>query len=65
VQHVERAVLELKKDGITILLVEQNLRSALTVTDDVYILETGQVVHQCSAQELAGDTATLHRYLGV
>ncbi|WP_397473111.1 ABC transporter ATP-binding protein [Pusillimonas sp.] len=65
VQHVERAVLELKKDGITTLLVEQNLRSALTVTDDVYILETGQVVHQCSAKELAGDTATLHRYLGV
>lgn len=65
VQHVERAVLELKKDGITTLLVEQNLRSALTVTDEVYILETGQVVHHCSAQELANDTATLHRYLGV
>lgn len=65
VQHVERAVLELKRDGITTLLVEQNLHSALTVTDEVYILETGQVVHHCSTQELVNDSATLHRYLGV
>jgi branched-chain amino acid transport system ATP-binding protein len=65
VQHVERAVVALKEDGITVLLVEQNLRSALSVADNVYILETGQIVHEAPAAELIHDTATLHRYLGV
>ncbi len=65
VQHVEQAVNALKSEGITILLVEQNLRSALKVADDVYILETGHVVYQSSAQELAQDAQALHRYLGV
>ncbi|CAM5205307.1 Branched-chain amino acid transport system ATP-binding protein OS=Castellaniella defragrans OX=75697 GN=HNR28_002269 PE=3 SV=1 [Castellaniella defragrans] len=65
VQTVEHAIAELKTTGITILLVEQNLRSALTVADNVYILETGQIVHHASAQALSSDTATLHRYLGV
>jgi branched-chain amino acid transport system ATP-binding protein len=65
VQTVERAVRELKKTGLTILLVEQNLRSALNVTDDVYILETGQIVHRATARDLESDPETLHRYLGV
>lgn len=65
VQTVERAVRELKRAGLTILLVEQNLRSALNVTDDVYILETGQIVHQAAARDLENDPVTLHRYLGV
>lgn len=65
VQTVEGAISELKALGLTILLVEQNLRSALNVTDDVYILETGQIVHRASASELAADAQTLHRYLGV
>lgn len=65
VQHVEQAVKTLKAEGITVLLVEQNLRSALTVVDSVYILETGAVVYNGSATELSADSATLHRYLGV
>lgn len=65
VQHVERAVKALKDDGITVLLVEQNLRSALSVADHVYILETGQIVHEALAADLSGDSVTLHRYLGV
>lgn len=65
VQHVEEAIKSLKAEGIAVLLVEQNLRSALTVVDHVYILETGEVVYSNSGSSLASDLATLHRYLGV
>jgi branched-chain amino acid transport system ATP-binding protein len=65
VQHFEDIVLNLKKDGLSILLVEQNLYSALAVADRVYILETGKVMHEASAHEIARDPASLTRYLGV
>jgi branched-chain amino acid transport system ATP-binding protein len=65
VQHVEQAIRTLKAENITVLLVEQNLRSALTVVDHVYILETGAVVYSDSGSALSNDLETLHRYLGV
>jgi branched-chain amino acid transport system ATP-binding protein len=65
VQHLEDIVRELKQAGLSILLVEQNLYSALAVADRVYVLETGKVVHECRAADVAGDPASLGRYLGV
>ena len=61
VQHVERVILELKQSGLAILLVEQNLRSALLVADRVCVLEAGQVVHAGPA----GGEADIARYLGL
>ena len=51
--------------GLSILLVEQNLYSALAVADRVYILETGQVMHQGDAAALALETELLFQRLGV
>ncbi len=65
VQHLEEVVARLRDTGLAILLVEQNLYSALSVADEVYLLETGAVVHRSSAASLAGDRATMQRYLGV
>jgi branched-chain amino acid transport system ATP-binding protein len=65
VQHLEEIILDLKREGLSILLVEQNLYSALAVADRVYILETGQVVHQGDARELAQQTELLSQRLGV
>ncbi len=65
VQHLEGIVLDLKREGLSILLVEQNLYSALAVADRVYVLETGQVVHQANATELAQQTDVLFARLGV
>jgi branched-chain amino acid transport system ATP-binding protein len=65
VQHLEDIVRELKMSGLSILLVEQNLYSALAVADRVYVLETGKVVHECRAADVAGDPGSLGRYLGV
>jgi branched-chain amino acid transport system ATP-binding protein len=65
VQHLEEIILDLKREGLSILLVEQNLYSALAVADRVYILETGQVVHQGGAKELSERTDLLFQRLGV
>ncbi|RYY68176.1 MAG: ATP-binding cassette domain-containing protein, partial [Comamonadaceae bacterium] len=65
VQHLETIIADLKKEGLSILLVEQNLYSALAVADRVYVLETGQVVHHGTAGELNGQTDVLFKRLGV
>ena len=65
VQHVEETLIALRGAGLAILLVEQNLRSALAVADAVHVLETGKMVWTGTAQALSGDKETMHRYLGV
>src|SRR5258708_3748215 len=65
VQHLEEIILGLKREGLSILLVEQNLYSALAVADRVYVLETGQVVHHANASELSQHTELLFKHLGV
>jgi branched-chain amino acid transport system ATP-binding protein len=65
VQHLETILLDLKREGLSILLVEQNLYSALAVADRVYILETGKIVHEGEAHVLTKRTDLLLRHLGV
>jgi branched-chain amino acid transport system ATP-binding protein len=65
VQHLEDIVRDFKKDGLSILLIEQNLYSALSIADRIYILETGKVVHEAQASEAGHDPSLLGRYLGV
>jgi branched-chain amino acid transport system ATP-binding protein len=65
VQHLEGIITQLKAEGLAILLVEQNLYSALAVADRVYVLETGKVVHEAQAASLVDDPQSLVRFLGV
>ena len=65
VQHLEDIVRALKERGIAILLVEQNLYSALANADSVSILENGRIVHRGAPQELLHDAAARQRFLGV
>jgi branched-chain amino acid transport system ATP-binding protein len=65
VQHLEDIVRELRQQGLSVLLVEQNLYSALAVADRIYVLETGKVVYERRAADVAGDPGALGRYLGV
>ena len=65
VQHLETIVASLKQMNIGVLLVEQNLYSALEVADRVYILETGRIVHEGTSAELQKTPDVLMRYLGV
>lgn len=61
VQYVEQVIQDLKRSGLAILLVEQNLRSALLVADRVCVLESGQVAYSGSPN----DEAAITRYLGL
>lgn len=65
VQDVMRTINRLKSEGISVLLVEQNALSALSVSDRVYIMDLGQIVYEGSARELREDTALRQRLLGV
>ena len=64
VREVFGVVAELKRDGVTIVLVEQNARQALAVADRGYVLETGQVVLSGPAAELAAGEDVQRAYLG-
>jgi branched-chain amino acid transport system ATP-binding protein len=64
VQEIFRIVGELRRNGTTILLVEQNARAALRVADRGYVLETGRVVMSGAAGELAENEQLQHAYLG-
>ncbi len=65
VREVGRVLGELKREGLSILLVEQNLPLALGVADRVHILSRGQIVHSCAPAELLTNEAVKSRYLGV
>ena len=54
-----------RAEGLGVLLVEQNLYSALAVADRVSVMETGRVVHAAPAAAVAGDPGALTRFLGV
>jgi len=55
---------ELKREGVTILLVEQNARMSLNVADRGYVLETGEAKLQGSAAELSSNADVIKAYLG-
>jgi branched-chain amino acid transport system ATP-binding protein len=61
-----RAIIDvLHRDGVAILLVEQNVPLTLDVCDRVYIMEKGMVRHHAPAAALRADAAVIHQYLGV
>lgn len=57
-------LLDLKKEGQTILLAEQNARKALQCADRAYVFEVGSIVFEGTAQELARDSRLKQAYLG-
>ncbi|MCK6407852.1 ABC transporter ATP-binding protein [Thauera sp.] len=65
VREIFRIITELRRRGVSILLVEQNARAALQVADYAYVLETGQIAMQGPAHELAGDSRVIEAYLGL
>jgi branched-chain amino acid transport system ATP-binding protein len=65
VQQIRATIERLKRDGFTILLVEQNFRFASTVADRHYVIERGRVVDMIDNSQLEASMARLHEYLGV
>jgi branched-chain amino acid transport system ATP-binding protein len=64
VEKIFDIIKELNESGVTILLVEQNARMALSVASRGYVLETGRIVASATAEELLADAAVRRAYLG-
>ncbi len=65
VREVGRIIGELKREGLSILLVEQNLPLALSVADTVHVLSRGQIVYASPPAALMANEDVKSRYLGV
>jgi branched-chain amino acid transport system ATP-binding protein len=64
VQELFRIIADLRRQGLTLLLVEQNARQALRTADRAYVMETGRVVREGPAAALLEDPAIQAAYLG-
>jgi branched-chain amino acid transport system ATP-binding protein len=65
VQEVFEIVKRINREGVTVLLVEQNVRQTLALCDRAYVLENGRVVLQGTGQELSNDPHVKEAYLGI
>jgi branched-chain amino acid transport system ATP-binding protein len=65
VDRILDTIVTLRKDGMTILLVEQNVNAALAIADRAYVLETGRIVLSGPSATLAGDPRVREAYLGL
>jgi branched-chain amino acid transport system ATP-binding protein len=65
VEQMAQMILELKAQGVSILLSEQNMHFAELVSDRAYVLEKGQIRYQASMAELAADEDVRRAYLSV
>jgi branched-chain amino acid transport system ATP-binding protein len=64
VQEIMKIILRLNKEGVTILLVEQNAKVALKLADHGYVLETGKIFIKGDAKTLQQDESIVKAYLG-
>ncbi len=64
VQDVFRVVADMRKEGISVLLVEQNVRAAVEIADRAYVLDSGSIVYQGSAAEFAKDEERVRALAG-
>ncbi|MAF03571.1 MULTISPECIES: ABC transporter ATP-binding protein [Herbaspirillum] len=64
IQEIFRIVQEINKTGMTVLLVEQNVRQALRIAQRGYVLETGKIVLEDSGANLLGNPKVVEAYLG-
>ena len=65
IREIGGIILALRKEGLSILLIEQNVPLALKVCDYAYILQGGRIAHQCRTEELAGNMQLQSEYIGV
>ena len=64
VEEVFKIIRDISAEGVTVLLVEQNAKKALNITDRAYVLETGNIILQGDAKKLMNDESVKKAYLG-
>jgi branched-chain amino acid transport system ATP-binding protein len=65
VDHLADQILRLKRQGLTILLAEQNVSFSVALADRIYVLEKGRIRYQGPAAELRADAALRQELLGL
>jgi branched-chain amino acid transport system ATP-binding protein len=65
VSQIRREIHRINENGVSILLVEQNVETALRLCPRVFLMEKGMIVYDGSAQELKSRPEIVHRYLGL
>jgi branched-chain amino acid transport system ATP-binding protein len=65
VREIGRIIKEVKDEGLSVLLVEQNLALGLSVADRCYVLNKGHIVYESKPEELRQNEQVKHQYLGV
>ena len=65
VQDVLRTIVQLNKDGLTCILVEQNVAVSLKIAARAYVLENGRIVMTGTGNELLGNDKVREAYLGM
>lgn len=64
VNEIFNIIKDVSADGVTVLLVEQNAKKALSIADRAYVLETGKIILSGDAKELMNDESVKKAYLG-
>ncbi len=64
IEHMFKTIKEINQQGVTILVVEQNVQASLELADRAYLLENGQIVGQGSGKDLLSFGAIQNAYLG-
>ena len=64
VSEIFKIIEEINQQGVTVLLVEQNAKKALSIANRAYVLETGKVVKEGNARDLLDDESIRKAYLG-
>jgi branched-chain amino acid transport system ATP-binding protein len=65
VSQIRREIHRINQTGVSILLVEQNVETALRLCPRVFLMEKGTIVYDGAAQELKSTPEIVHRYLGL
>ncbi len=64
IEAIFQIILQIRSEGVTILLVEQNANQALKIANRGYVLESGSVIYEDEASALLGDDRIRRAYLG-
>jgi branched-chain amino acid transport system ATP-binding protein len=62
---IRNSVIELKKQGVSIILVEQRIEAILSIADEIIVLENGSKVFSCNRDDIKKDTSKLYKFIGV
>jgi branched-chain amino acid transport system ATP-binding protein len=65
VSQIRREIHRINQKGVSILLVEQNVETALKLCRNVFLMEKGAIVYSGASRDLKGQPETVHRYLGL